>query len=537
MNSRINKNNTIKQKQNKMKKLFTTLVCVALGMIATRVEGQQVGVNTNTPDSSAAFEVMQSSTNAKGVVFPRMTQAERSTITNPATGLIIYNTSMSCLQINDGTPASPIWNCISGIAGIKPGEIATLNCASATHAGTLTIYTAAAGVTSTVPYTGGDGGPYGSYAIPSTGVLGLTANLTGSSFVNGSGNLVYTITGTPTSNGTASFALNIGGQSCTLTRTVNAHPSSNGTAIVSAYGGPGCTGNGIITGILKQNEAASGQTMTIYANVTTVGTYNISATNSGFTFSGSGTFTSTGCQLITLTASGTPTTCTSGSGSVPFTTNTTPSVTANACAIVCATPPTYVQITALYGGKKWLDRNLGATNRSDVNIALARGYLFQWGRPDDGHAYRSSGTTTTLATSNTPTTSCFILNNGDWKSTVDNNLWQGVSGVNNPCPAGYRLPTQAEILASGNNFNVCQSYQANNYFNAYGCERNGTTGVIAGGGAGLYSYVWTSESVSNTNARAVQFGDGGGGFCGYILNWGSYSIIKTTGCNVRCVLN
>lgn len=520
-----------------MKKLFTQIACSLVVLCASITHAQQVGVNTDAPDASAAFEVKQSSGNSKGVVFPRMTQAERNTITNPAVGLIIYNTSIPCLQINDGTSTTPIWNCISGIAAIDPGEIATLSCATASNGGTLYANVVASGVTSSVPYTGGDGGPYGSFSIPSTGVLGLTANISASSFVNGSGNLVYTITGTPTSVGTANFALNIGGQTCTLSRAVLANPSTNGSAAVSAYGGTGCTGNGVISGILTQNEAASGQTMTIYANVTTLGTYSISATSSGVTFSASGTFTTLGCQAITLTASGTPTTCTSASGTVAFTTNTTPSVTANACAIVCATPPTYVTITALYGGKQWLDRNLGATNRSDLNVAQARGYLFQWGRPDDGHAYLGSGNTSTLATSNTPTTSCFILNNGNWKTNVDNNLWQGVSGVNNPCPSGFRLPTAAEIVASGNNFGVCQQAQNNNYITSGWGERNGTTGAVPAYGGLNVSSFWTSESMSNTTAKVVSFTLGAGGLCGYTLSYTTPSMIKTTGASVRCIKN
>jgi hypothetical protein len=32
----------------------------------------------------------------------------------------------------------------------------------------------------------------------------------------------------------------------------------------------------------------------------------------------------------------------------------------------------------------------------------------------------------------------------DWRSPQNANLWQGVNGVNNPCPTGYRLPTGAE---------------------------------------------------------------------------------------------
>jgi len=39
-------------------------------------------------------------------------------------------------------------------------------------------------------------------------------------FVNGNGSLTYAITGNPSTSGTASFALNIGGKTCMLTRTI-----------------------------------------------------------------------------------------------------------------------------------------------------------------------------------------------------------------------------------------------------------------------------------------------------------------------------
>jgi uncharacterized protein (TIGR02145 family) len=45
-------------------------------------------------------------------------------------------------------------------------------------------------------------------------------------FANGNGSLTYTITGIPYASGTASFALNIGGNTCSLTRTVNSLPTS-----------------------------------------------------------------------------------------------------------------------------------------------------------------------------------------------------------------------------------------------------------------------------------------------------------------------
>ena len=89
-----------------------------------------------------------------------------------------------------------------------------------TIAGTLVVATAASGVTSSIPYTGGNGGPFAAHSVTSTGVTGLTATRSAGNFVVGSGSLNYTITGTPSSTGTASFAISAGGQSCTFTREV-----------------------------------------------------------------------------------------------------------------------------------------------------------------------------------------------------------------------------------------------------------------------------------------------------------------------------
>ena len=110
------------------------------------------------------------------------------------------------------------------------GSITALNCSSATNTGTLTQGTAAGGVSSTVPYTGGNGGTHNGQTVTSTGVSGLTATLAAGTFASGADSLTYTITGTPSASGTASFALSIGGQNCTLTRTVN---SSGQTGITS----------------------------------------------------------------------------------------------------------------------------------------------------------------------------------------------------------------------------------------------------------------------------------------------------------------
>lgn len=109
------------------------------------------------------------------------------------------------------------------------------------------------------------------------------------------------------------------------------------------------------------------------------------------------------------------------------------------------------QVTTVYNpitGETWMDRNLGATQIAtsfdDVN---AYGDLYQWGRNTDGHQIRTSSTTSILSTTNSPNHSDFILANSDWLTVSDDNLWQDVNGINNPCPLGFRLPTEAELEA------------------------------------------------------------------------------------------
>lgn len=105
-------------------------------------------------------------------------------------------------------------------------------------------------------------------------------------------------------------------------------------------------------------------------------------------------------------------------------------------------------------GRYWLDRNLGAdqvaTSSTDTN---SFGDLFQWGRGADGHEKRGSGTTT--SNDNNPGHGDFIIENNfpyDWRSSTNDNLWQGVNGVNNPCPPSFRLPTKSEWDLEESNF-------------------------------------------------------------------------------------
>ena len=100
--------------------------------------------------------------------------------------------------------------------------------------------------------------------------------------------------------------------------------------------------------------------------------------------------------------------------------------------------------------KLWMDRNLGASRvASAYNDSEAYGDLFQWGRLDDGHQDRGSGTTDELSTTDDPGHDNFITSQDtpyDWRDPQNDDLWQEVEGtiINNGCPAGWRVPTEAE---------------------------------------------------------------------------------------------
>ena len=97
-------------------------------------------------------------------------------------------------------------------------------------------------------------------------------------------------------------------------------------------------------------------------------------------------------------------------------------------------------------GRVWMDRNLGASRVAiSPTDEEAYGDLYQWGRLTDGHEKRTSGTIHTRSNSDVPGHGNHIIGSSDWRNPQNDNLWQGASGVNNPCPVGFRLPTSEEF--------------------------------------------------------------------------------------------
>jgi hypothetical protein len=95
-----------------MKNLFC-LLFLALSMSVTA----QVAINTDgsLPDNSAMLDVKSTE---KGMLFPRMTLAQRNAIASPAPGLTVFQTDNTPgYYFNSGTSGSPIWSIVGSGSG------------------------------------------------------------------------------------------------------------------------------------------------------------------------------------------------------------------------------------------------------------------------------------------------------------------------------------------------------------------------------------------------------------------------------------
>ena len=329
-----------------------------------------------------------------------------------AVNQMMYWSGIAWVTLNPGVDGQVLSICNGNLtwftmAGVCSASLGVLNCIGAITTGTLTSGTLASGVITAISYTGGNAMSYSSQSVSSTGVLGLTASLAAGSLANGAGSINYTITGTPTTSGTASFAITVGGQSCSFTLSV-------GTAVVTYPNG----------------------------------------------------------------------------------------------RVHCAGATAVVDVTNSITGKVWMDRNLGATQVSTSSTDTnSYGDLYQWGRRADGHQCRTSATTATLSSIDQPTHGNFIKAPNvpyDWRSAQNTNLWQGVNGVNNPCPGGYRIPTETELEAERLSWSVNTSVGA--FASPLKLPMAGTryysNGSLINGGS--FGYYWSSK-VSGTYSRVLSF--------------------------------
>ncbi|MBW7675850.1 fibrobacter succinogenes major paralogous domain-containing protein [Chryseobacterium chendengshani] len=182
-------------------------------------------------------------------------------------------------------------------------------------------------------------------------------------------------------------------------------------------------------------------------------------------------------------------------------------------------------VTSPTTGRIWMDRNLGAAQvaTSSTNAA-AYGDLYQWGRLTDGHQIRTSTTTATTSTTDVPGNANFITSATDWRTASNNNLWQGISGINNPCPVGFRIPTITEFTAETAITNAATAFTSPLKLTVGG-SRTGSTGALANvGTTGSYytsTISGTQSSVYTIAAASVA----------------TTIVQRATGASVRCIKN
>jgi len=182
-----------------IKKLKIAVVALALFCASGNTFGQSVGVNTNNPDPSASLEVAG---NNKGLLIPRISLqslTDNTTIPNPATALLIYNTNAGLgkagFYYNSGTAGNPAWSLVGAGAstltlpfsqlGTNSGPLFLINNNDASS-GTIAISGIAANAVGIRGATLSGTGVVGHTASGGKGVTASAANTNGTALeVNG----------------------------------------------------------------------------------------------------------------------------------------------------------------------------------------------------------------------------------------------------------------------------------------------------------------------------------------------------------------
>lgn len=147
-----------------------TWLTAALLLAAAPAALAQVGVGTTSPNASAALDV---SSTEKGLLVPRMTQAQRISISSPATGLLVYQTNgtQPGFWYNAGTPTTPSWLAL-GVTSVAAG--AGLSTSTSGSTTTVSLGGTALTADTNVPLGANDLTFSGTGSV---GIGGTTANL------------------------------------------------------------------------------------------------------------------------------------------------------------------------------------------------------------------------------------------------------------------------------------------------------------------------------------------------------------------------
>jgi hypothetical protein len=213
-------------------------------------------------------------------------------------------------------------------------------------------------------------------------------------------------------------------------------------------------------------------------------------------------------------------------------------------SVFCSGTTIINPVTNPITGRTWMDRNLGAsqvaTSSTDIN---SYGFFYQWGRRSDGHQCRTSNSTDIISSVDQPTHALHIMCNGtnitnDWRNPQNSNLWQGVGGINNPCPTGYRLPTDQELIdeiATWSSLNSIGAFQS-----TLKLPLGGMRGYTDGAGdpilnTGTQGHYWTSSTFNDQLNNYQKSGNLIITTTGVTVNSGGNGGARARGLCIRCI--
>jgi hypothetical protein len=70
----------------------------------------QVKIGDNIAAGVNSSSILELESTNKGLLIPRLTSAQITAISNPANGLLVFNSDLNMLQVNTGTDTSPQWS-------------------------------------------------------------------------------------------------------------------------------------------------------------------------------------------------------------------------------------------------------------------------------------------------------------------------------------------------------------------------------------------------------------------------------------------
>jgi len=250
-------------------RLITLAVAAIFALNTGNAFGQGMAVNTSGSAADASA-ILDASSSTQGMLVPRMTDIQRTGISNPATGLLVYQTNGTPgFYYNSGTPGVPAWVSLNALSNVTTqgntfngnnqlvqvngsGQLPALNGAALTSlsGGNITNSTVTVG------------------KISATGTPGATT------FLNGSGAWSTPLTLTTTGSGAATFTggvLNIPTPS-----SGGGGGSSSATVVLEATGNSGQT--------LTATGAGTGNIVVNFNSMVTSPSPTVATFTSGTTF-------------------------------------------------------------------------------------------------------------------------------------------------------------------------------------------------------------------------------------------------------------